>query len=798
MNHLSKYIFRTLSRSPVFSLTVTVFLGVSVAVLLALATAGWALLAKPLPYPAGDRLYDVDAYSLREGYGIGLPASLAERLTEFAAVEAVGYYGGGAEVEDEQGNPLQTVSVSASLLRMLGAHPLLGRLPAEGEDDSVVLISERLWEQRFNRDPNVLDRAIESPGRRLRVIGVLPSTFGFPRRTTALWQPLVVSAAQRDAHWSIPVYVRLRPGFGREAFEVSLNSTWDEAPELVSMRDAMGRLDLKVKPLRELWGSERTDLLRGLSLASVLVLLTLSANLANLWLGRTLSRRREMAVRGALGASGWRVVSPVLGEIAVLTVFGVALGLLLTPIGLVLLQKLAVIDPGSPLPVHVDAMTAAVAVLGTGLLFGLLALGPLWLIRRGVDGRDLAGGARTLALDAGGTRLRRGLVAFQIATAVTLLAGGGLLLKSLNALLEADLGFRGRGFVMVNASPKFAAADGANDSGQSRVATWFDQVVALPGVRAASFVSSAPLTGNGNFIGIELLGETDKINAGRYIVGPAYFGLIAQPVLTGRAFDPADAGADVLVVDELFAKTYLAGRDPLTVSLGVPVGADPADPDRPRYRPMRVIGVVSTVNQNSPDEKPTTGSVYQYRDRLMHSGISGPYVLLKTDGAAVALAPRLRELAQALGVRLWNVAVIDDWIRSSVSDRMPLLWLLTGFAVACLLLCCTGLFALVQFAVAGRRGEFGLKMALGATADRLTRQVLLDALRTVLPGLGLGLIGALMVGRLLSARLYQVSPYDPATLMAVVLSLLAAALAASWLPARRAGAVPPVEVLRQE
>ncbi|PKM14644.1 MAG: hypothetical protein CVV12_13000 [Gammaproteobacteria bacterium HGW-Gammaproteobacteria-2] len=790
------HVFRQLFRAPGFALIVTLFLGLSVAALLALATAGWALLAKPLPYPAGDRLFDVDAYSKQVGYGVGLPVALAERLTEFEAVEAVGYYGGGTEIDDEQGNPLHMASVSASLLRMLGARPLLGRLPAEGEADSVALISESLWEQRFNRDPGVLDQIIESPGQRLRVIGVLPRTFGFPRQTTVLWQPLVFSAAQRDANWSIPVYVRLRPSVGREAFEASINAAWSEAPELVSMRNLMGRLNLQVKPLRELWGSERADLLRGLSLASALVLLALSANLANLWLGRTLGRQRELAVRRALGAAGWRVVAPVLGEIAVLTVFGVALGLVLTPIGLELLQKLAVIDPGSPLPVRMDAMTAAVAVLGTGLLFGMLALGPLWLVRRGIGVGELAGGARTLALGAGGARLRRGLVAFQIAVAVTLLAGGGLLLKSLSALLEADLGFNGRGFVMANASPKFAGVDGANDLGQSRMAAWFDEVIALPGVRAASFASSPPLTGNGNFLSVELVGEKDKVSAGRFIVGPAYFSLIAQPLLAGRAFDPADSGADVVMVDELFARTYLAGRDPLTVSLGVPIGPDPADPDRPLYQHMRIIGVVST--QHSPGEKPTTGGVYQYRDSLMHSDLLGAYVLLKTDGAITAMEPRFRELAQAHGLRLWKVAVIDDWIRSSVSDRMPLLWLLSGFAVTCLLLCCTGLFALVQFAVRSRRGEFGLKLALGATAARLSREVLLDALRSMWPGLVLGTIGALIIGHLLASRLYQASPYDPMTLVLVALLLGAVSLAAAWWPARRAGRVAPIEVLRQE
>lgn len=790
---MTRSVLRQLSRSPGFSLTVVAFLGVSVAALLALATAGWALLGKPLPYPHGERLVNVQGYSSTMGFEIGFAAPMLERLAMFEQVASVGFYRHGDEMETAAGARLRTTAISASLLRMLGVRPLIGRLPAEDETDAGVLISETFWQNQLNRDPEVLHRVLELPGYRLRVIGVLPRGFDFPQPDAAIWQPLVLSAAERTperiGEWGpLQVYARLKPGVSAGAFAAMIESRWGALPELAPMREFMG-LQIRVAPLRARLSQSNTALLGQLAVATVLVLLTLAANLASLWLGRTAARQRELATRRALGADGWRVAMPVLAEIALLTIVGVALGLLLMPFGVDVLQSLNVLDRSSPLPIGFDLVTVLLAVLSAMLLIVLLSLGPLWLIRRGSGAGGLNGSARALALNPGGTRLRRGLVAFQVAVAMTLLVGGGLLLRSMGALLASDTGFSGRDFVMAAVVPKDVRVAGSDLSAGQRVAAWYGDVSTLPGVKASSFASAPPFSQSEIVSSVRLTGDEHAVSVRDRIVGPRYFDLIRQPVVAGRAFARSDTA--VVIVDELFATRNLPGIDPLQARIGMPTG-DGED------RPMRVIGVVPTIKHASLDESASLGTVYRQVADPGPSGILPRYVLLESDETGVAMRTRLEELARAHGLRLERADTIDEWMRASLSTRTPLMWLIGGFSVTCLLLCCTGLFALVQFTVRSRRGEFGLKLALGATAELLSRQVLLGALRSMWLGMALGVIGALAIGRLLSSRLYQVSPYDPVTLALVAATLLAVAMAAAWWPARHAGRVAPIEALRQE
>lgn len=787
---MTRLAFRQLFRSPGFSLTVTVFLGISVAALLALATATWTLLGKPLPYPDGERLVNVHGYSLKERSELGFAVPLAMQLGELAQIEALGFQRAGSDMEDPQGVRLQTSQLSPSLLRMLGAAPVLGRLPSESEPLDNVLISETLWESRFNRDPGVLDRPVELPGTRLRVIGVLPRGFGFPRGDVAIWQPLLFTDAERAPqqmeHWGpLQVYARLTPGASATALAQAIRARWDALPELAPMRESLG-LEMRVTSLRARLAQGDSQLLVQLSLATVLVLLALTANLANLWLGRTLARRHELAIRGALGASGWRMVAPVLVEIALLTFAGVAFGLLLVPSGIDLLQVLGVFDANSPLLVRLDATTAVIALLTASLLIALLSIAPLWLIRRRFEAGNLGGGPRTLTLSRSGTRLRRGLVAFQVAAAMTLLAGGGLLLRSTGALLATDTGFSARDVVMAAVTPKDARVVGTDLSAGQRVAAWYADVSSLPGVKAASFATAPPFSQSEIVSTVRLVGDPHDVTVRDRVVGPGYFDLIGQSISVGRAFRSDDAGA--VIVDALFVQRNLSGGDPLRASIE---GDD-------THLATRIIGVVPTIKHASLDESAPMGTMYRQVIDPGQPGILPRYALLATDGDGSAMRRRLEQLANAHGLRLERASPIKQWMRESLAARMPLQWLLEAFAVTCLLLCGTGLFALVQFAVASRRGEFGLKLALGATAARLSREVLLDALRSMRLGLVLGAIGALIVGHLLASRLYQVSPYDPITLALVALLLAAVSLAAAWWPARHAGRVAPIEALRQE
>ncbi len=786
-------ILRQLLRSPGFALTVTLFLGLTTAALLALGTAAWGLLAKPMPFAQGERLVEARGYSEKMGFGLGYSVPLALQLEDSPEFEAVGLLRRVPGFEDAEGRELSAVGVSDGLVRLLGVRPLLGRLPTADEPADSVLLSESFWTRALGRDPGVLLRPLELSGRSLRVIGVLPEDQAFPSRDTALWLPLQLSAEERAASaaasWSIlRVYGRLAEGVTPAAAQAALNARYDALPELDEMRAFMG-LTVRVTPLRELWAGERTSLLRDLSLAAALVLLTLIANLASLWIGRALARQKELSMRSALGASDWRTAAPLLGEVALLTALGLGLGLALTPLALDALTTLRVLDASTPLPVRADVATVAGA-LGLGLLlFALLSVGPLWLVRRGLRVGVLGGGGRSLSPGRSGARARRVLVTLQLGVAIALLAGVGLLLRSFLLLMEAEQGFSARDFVMAEVVPRQTLDAAGQGSLAQRVQTWFDAVASLPGVRAASFSSSPPYSRSEAVSAVRVDAGEVEVSARDRFVGADYFRILGQPVLAGRGFAPSDPGTDAVIVDEAFAERHLQGAA---------VGARIDLYDGSAYRAAEVIGVVRTVKHDGPDEQVELGTVYRVLARPGDSARLGRFALLETDTAAPALAERLEELASAQGLRLVRALQMSEWIELSLAPRLPLLWLLGGFALACVLLCCTGLFALLQFAVGSRRAEFGLKLALGSTPRRLVREVLGGSLRGLWPGLLLGLGGAVLVGRLLASRLYGVSSFDPASLAAVLAALLIAVLLAAWLPARRAARVAPAEVLRQE
>ncbi len=789
-------IIRQLLRAPGFAVLVVGFLGVSLAALLALVTAAHALLLKPLPFPGGDRLVEARGYSSRMGFGLGYSAPLALELEAMPEIEALGLMRRAPGFEDSHGKELSAVSVDNGLIRLLGVRALIGRLPSPDEPQDSVLLSESFWRQHLGGDVAVLDRPLELPGRRLNVIGVVPDSHAFPRRDTALWLPLKLDADARSVaqigNWSdLRVYARLAPDIAPDSLAAALNGRYAGLPELDEMRDFMG-LEVRVTPLRDLWVGERAGLLGLLMLAALLVLLTLAANLASLWIGRALARQKELAMRSALGATTWQALAPLLGEIALLTSAGVLLGLALTVPALDVLAVLGLVDAGAALPVSFGATTLFAAVLAGVLLFAGLALGPLWLARRGLSAQRLAAGGRSLSPGVGGARARRALVTLQVGVAVSLLVAGGLLLRSLASLLDVDQGFDEQGFVMAEVAPKHAQIVGDDTSAAQRVAAWYTSAAQLPGVQMASFSTSPPYSRAEAVSAFRVNQDGGDASARDRFVGPDYFRLIGQPLLAGRGFVMADAGAEAVIVDEVFVRQHLSGSEPLGAVIGVYQG------ETEGYRNARVVGVVGAVKHNAPDESIEMGAVYRLLRTPADSNRLGRFAMLQMQGGFDGLAERLDELAQANGLRLVKAAVMSDWIRLSLADRMPLLYLLLGFSVTCLLLCCTGLFALVQFSVGSRRAEFGLRLALGSSEQRLSRDVVFGALRSIVPGLALGLAGALTVGHLLSARLFQVQPFDPLTIGVVVLALLGSTLLASWLPARSAASVSPALVLRQD
>lgn len=780
---------RRLLRTPLFAATVLALLGLGFGALLTLATAVSSLRLGELPYPQGDRLAEVRGWSANMQSSLGYAPGLLDALEALPQVEALAVYDHGRPVEVEGGAMLATALVGDGLLELLGARALHGRLLGASDAGSdAVLLSESAWRGRFGADPDVVGSQLRIDGVEARVVGVLAEPFRFPHRATALWRPLQLAADARTGpgrfgFGSVQALVRLAEGASTASLQQAVDAQFAAEPGMAATLGFM-QLQAQVQTLRERWAAEHEQALLLLAVAVLLVLLMLSANLAGLWLERGLRRRRELAVRAALGASAARNGTGVFAEVALLCALSVVAGLALVAPGLSLLESLGLLDSGTPWRAHLDLPVVALGLGFAAVLALVLSAAPVLVARRAGGGAlhaaaPLAGGGRD--------RARRALVAVQVALAVTLLAGGVLLGQSLRALLAEDLGFQAHGLAMAQLH------DRSNDpaSAPVRRATLLRQAAALPGVHSASFSNAAPFSGSESVSTFADPARPEQpLTARDRVVGADYFRTLQIPLLRGRGFETAAAAhGGSVVVDELLADRLFGDADPLGRRIGLPVA-----PGRPQQT-AQIVGVVATVRHLRVDEQPDLGTVYRVAEQP--SGRSS-FVLLRTDAAAAALGGPLREAADALGLRIAQVQAATSVVRGSLSQRVPLLRLLLGFAVAGVLLAAVGLFALVAFSVQRRRAEFGLRLAMGASPAALRRLALRDALHVLLPGLLAGSAGALLAGRLLDAQLYAVSPADPLLIAGVLLATAACLLPACAWPAWRAARVDPNQSLRCE
>jgi putative ABC transport system permease protein len=787
-----------LLRTPGFSAVVLMLVGVAVAALLTIGAAASALLWRPLPFPQGERLMLVQGHSSKMGATLGFAPGLLADLAAMPEVDAVGGYDHARPLFDAQGGEFRNARVEPGLFALLGATPLLGRLPIADDGDDVVLLSEPTWRSRFGADPEVVGRALDFDGTRLRVLGVLPAAFRFPERETALWRPLrfapeQLSGARAFDFGAVQPLVRLAPGVSEATFRSALQARIAVRPELQPMRQFMG-LELRAVSLREQWEGGRGELLGLLGAAAAAVLLLLVANVASLWLTRCLRRGRELAVRSALGASGRRLAFELVLEVFVLIGAAVLLGLLAVPPGLRALEAIGVLDGATPVLPALDAGTLALAAGVALALTGLLALVPVWLVRRPQAQALLAQGMRGTA-GRGAQRARRVLVALQLALAVSLVCGAGLLVRSLWQLLDQDPGFQPQGVSLLVIEDRLAG-EGDVAATATRIETLRQRMQGLPGVSVVSFSNAPPFSFNESVSSVTMgAGSASRDATVRArAVGPDYFEALGIPLRAGRGFVAADAASaePSLVVDAHFAALHL-GADP---AIGARVGM-PQDAGRGAPRWGRVVGVVPTVRHLQLGEQPELGTVYQFAARPEYE--AGRLMLVVRSSLPIeALASAARDAAREVGLRVVESATLVQRMRETLSDRLPLLGLVGAFAALGALLAASGLFALVAFAVQRRTAEFGLRLALGAPPASLRGLALREGWSAAAPGLVLGLLGALAVGRLLAARLYQVEPWDPFTLAAVLSGAAAVVLLAGLGPARRAAALDPASTLRHD
>jgi putative ABC transport system permease protein len=713
---------------------------------------------------------------------------------------------GGMVTEGADGTS-ETVSrqwVTAGIFDVLGVRPIAGRTFSPDDEQkraNVVVMSETLWRARYNSDPSIVGRSIRLDGDPWTVVGIVPKEVQL-LGPTSLWamRPLVNLPPRARAAYMLQVVGRLKPGVSLRAAEADLSAVAEGLAREFPQTNT-GRSVTLESLHRSMVGSDlRTTSLLFLGVVGF-VLLICCANVANLLLARATVRRRELAVRSALGAGRRRIVRQLLTESVLLSLLGGALGV---AIGAAILDVAPSLIPEGLLPPTV-ALTfdmrvvgfCAVAALAVGLLFGVMpALAATDFQLAGVLGSE----GRTMT--AGGSALRRLLVTGEIAVAVLLLFGAGLLLRTLMAVESYDPGYRAASVLSMLVDPL-----GSKYPTPAALQQFFDEVEAevrgVPGVRDVAWSSGVPL-GQSLFgeypFRFEIVGDPAVPKEQRpttevQVVSSTYFSTLDLPIIAGRAFDGRDRrdGPRVCIVNEAFARKF-GGRS----LIGQRIAIEPVDAP-PGAKPTvgEIIGVARQVKRR-PDERTDFVQIYA----PMEQNLSDDIIMLvrPQSGRADLLAPQVRraisrvDTAQLVSVR--DVVTLEDIAWRATGRHRFRATMVMAFASLALLLAMVGVFGILAYAVQQQVRDFGLRRALGATTGDVVRQVIAGAVRVVGIGTAVGLALALAAGRLVTSMLFGVQPLDPLTLAAVIAVLATTAALSIAGPAWRAARIDPVAALR--
>ncbi len=797
---------RRLLRSPGFALVAALTLALGIGTNTAIFSVVDAALLRPLPYPDASRI--VRVYESRDrGVWTMSPPNFVDFRDQSRSFTALGAsaetsYALTGEGPAEQ---VEAAAVTPAFFGSVGVGPALGRTftKAEGEPGSgdAVILSHGLWQERFGGRTDILGRSVRLDGRSRKVVGVMPRGFAYPRGAR-LWTPLSFTsdelATQRGAHY-LDVVGRLRPGVSVQEARSDLDRVAAGLAKAYPKYDQ--GLASAVTTLRQSLVGDVKPALLMLFGAAGLVFLIACVNVANLLLVRMSHRRSEFAVRAALGAGRWRLAGDFLTESLLLGLAGGVVGAALAlAVGPLLAAARAADIPGLS-GVHIDGPVLLFVLAVSGLAGLLLGLVPaLRLARSQRVGRELRIGGRGSSEDRRGSRGHAILVVTQMALAVALLVGAGLLLRSLWALQHTDPGFEPRG--VLTFSVGLPAQRYATATEQATfVRSFLERIRGLPAVRSAGATSVLPLSGDSYRITIHSVDgrdwtdeDQDRWSPQIRVVTPGYLQAMGIPVAAGRAFassDGPDVTGAVLLGKE--AARRLFGSEPAaghTVVIGTTFGLG-------RGRAGgRVVGVVNDVRGASLAEPPAP-TLYLAYDQYPTDFMTYA-VRTRGDPTAVvgAIRGRLREIDADLP--MFGVRPMTDLVSASAARARLYAILLGTFAGLALLLAAVGMYGVMAYVVTRRTPEFGVRIALGAKAADILGLVLRRGVLLSLLGAALGLAGALAASRVLSRFLYGVTPTDPVTLVAVPVVLTGVAIAACLVPARRATSTDPMAVLRAE
>jgi len=797
------YAVRRLARAPGFTLIAVATLALGIGADSAIFSVVSAVLLRPLPYPEPERLVQVAQTWRGKSTEVYSPQNFLDVQTEAGSFESMAAINGGGITLTGSGAALRVESaeVSASFFDVLRARPSLGRgfEPNENEPGytKVAVLGHELWRSRFGADPSLVGQTVQLNREPHLVVGVASRGFAFPEGTQ-IWTPIEYDPRFRSnsrGAWYLGVIARLKPGASVPGAREEVATIGGRlAREYPDENEGVGAT---VTPLHEsLVGRSRPALLVLLG-AVGLVLLIACVNVANLLLARMAARETELAVRSALGAGRGRLLRQLLTESVLLAALGGLAGLLLASL---LLDSLLALQPEGVArlgEVRIDravvAFSAALS-LATGLLFGVF---PALQVTRATSAQALREAGRGLLSRRGG-RLCAGLVVGQMALAMVLLAGAGLLVRSFFGLVRVDPGFRPESALTFRLSlPEQAYAS------EERRGAFFDdalqRLAGLPGVRSTAAVAGLPLGGMQFQISFEVTGRPPIPPAQQpslevRVATAGYFELMGIPIQRGRSFERTDGSESpqVVLLNESAQRAFFAGEDPLGKRITLGLGREEGKP-RPGGE---VVGIVGDVKESSLSEK-APPTIYLPYAQLSLSSMN---VLLRTAVPPRSLAPAAEAAVHRLDPELpvAGMRTLEEVVGRSVSEPRFYTLLLATFAVVALLLAALGIFGVMSFAVVQRHREIGIRVALGAHAADVLRMVLGRAIGLVALGVGGGLLGALALSRTVRSLLFNLSPTDPATLGAVAVLLTLVALLASYLPARRATQVDPLEALRSE
>jgi putative ABC transport system permease protein len=755
------------------------------------------LLLRPLPYPQPERIIAVTESSPKdpnETTQISFPNYFDIRART-RLLDDVGVYTSDQSAVRGEGSAerIPSARVSDGVFRVLGVEPLLGRTISREDDvpsgPKAVVLSEDLWQRRYGRDPHVLGRTLQIDDSRWTVIGIMPAGFHFPDRSD-LWFPLQMDPLKaRRTDYFLRAVARLKPGVSVEQATGELESLLEQIHR--ENPSVNNNWVARAIPIREFVAGSYRKAVITLLVAVGLLLLIACANVCNLLLVKASARVREIAVRTALGATRRRLLRQLITESLVLGLAGGALGVLLAYAGIPAL--LSLIPVKLPLwmnfsPDHrVLGFAFAVSLLTT-LAFGIV---PAFGSFHGDLTDSLKEGGRGGTSGMRSKLLRNGLVVGEVALSVMLLAGASLMIRSFLALRMQDLGYHPENVLTMTIDyPESRYPDGAPARAMLRRLT--EEVSSLPGVISTSFSSGIPLNdGWGRIFTIEghPLDLKDMTFINHIVVTPGYFHTLAIPLLQGRDFTEDDFDAPrIVIVSDSFAKKNWPGEIPV----GKRLRFGPPKNNEPWHT---VVGVVADSKHGQYKGEDRASVYLPY-----NSGITPNALLVRTAGDPLQLQQALR--ARVVGFdtdivvsRVYSLEQIIALI--SWQDRF-LTVLFTAFAALALFLAAAGLYATISYSVSLSTHEIGVRMALGASASRVRAMILRQGMTLAIAGLFIGIVVAFVLARLLKTQLYEISPNDPATYIAVPIVLILVAALAAFLPTRRATRVDPVVALRHE